>query len=39
MAEDVDYDEYEDDFEGNEDAGCSNPCGQEPMGCASCGDR
>jgi len=20
----------------NEDAGCANPCGEEPMGCARC---
>jgi len=32
-----DYPEYPD--EGGEDAACRNPCGQEPMGCASCGER
>ena len=35
---DVEEDDF-DDFESNEDAGCNNPCGLEPMGCSSCGDR
>jgi hypothetical protein len=23
----------------NEDAGCANPCGEEPMGCSGCPER